>query len=158
MKNVKITITDITSRIEEEISRVAAKAVTQEGAPLYDLLKLSSRDDAKLTRTIESRINKLNKRLLFCLSEYSFKEGTLSYAFTVNESFKDAYADIVGNKIRDYIVQGSLMDWYISESVPTESIIVEEVSQLERDILSLLRLPSVYKRPMQPFGPQNKYR
>ena len=129
---------------------------------------LSSDSEENLDKHIlhehmEKRDANLRRRLTFCLVPDD-KELTVSnilevdmptfeYKLAVPDTFDKQRLQSLAKKMHNYMVQGSLYDWYATQNMKG-SVTATELEDLEREIVSMLR-PSCVKRPLQPFGPQN---
>lgn len=119
-------------------------------------------DASVLARLTDYRDATLRRRLLFCLSEEeceSFNNKpdtneTYVYDLVVPGGFRDVSLKTIGVKMHEYLVKGGLLDWYIQTGVNLNTNpLAEQVAALESEIVSMLRVPSSLKKPLQPFGP-----
>ena len=111
---------------------------------------------------MEKRDADLRRRLTFCLvpdnEELSASNlpkvdtPTFVYNLTAPDTFDKQRLQSLAKKIHNYIVQGSLYDWYATQNMKG-SVTATELEELESKIASMLR-PSSVKRPLQPFGPR----
>ena len=116
-----------------------------------------------LHRYIEKRDSMIRKRLAFCLevdkddlSVDNLLEKdvlTFEYRLMVPDVFDKQRLKIVARKIHEYLVQGSLCDWYATHNMEG-NVSASELEDIESEIICMLRTSHV-KRPLQPFGPRN---
>ena len=112
---------------------------------------------------METRDANIRKRLAFCLG--GNEEGNLSvsnlldigvptfeYGLSVPDIFDKQRLKIWARKIHNYIVQGTLHDWYATQNMKG-NVSAAEIEDMESEIICMLR-SSFVKRPLQPFGPQ----
>lgn len=123
-------------------------------------------DGSVVARFVELRDAELRKRLQHSLAptdtEYATDEITLEdnkyrYQFVVTESFKDNTLRSLAEHIHWYLVYGALYDWYGEMGMMQQAGFYQsKMDTFENSIDSLLRGPSIAKRPLQPFGPAQK--
>lgn len=112
---------------------------------------------------MEKRDANLRRRLTFCLVSddedlsvsnlLEVDKPTFIYNLTVPDTFDKQRLKSLAKKIHNYMVQGSLYDWYATQNMKG-NVSATELEDLESEIVSMLR-PSCVKRPLQPFGPRN---
>lgn len=111
---------------------------------------------------MEQRDANIRKRLAFCLvaedEDLSVNnllevEGpTFVYNLSVPDTFDKQRLQILAKKMHNYIVQGTLLDWYATQNMKG-NVSAGELEDLEAEIVGMLR-SSFVKRPLQPFGPR----
>lgn len=111
---------------------------------------------------MEQRDANIRRRLTFCLVHddedltasnlLEVEEPTFDYALSVPDTFDKQRLQSLAKKMHNYIVQGSLYDWYATQNLKG-NVTATELEDLESEIVSMLR-PSSVKRPLQPFGPR----
>lgn len=119
-------------------------------------------DGRLLARMMDIRNARLKKRLRFALipAEQSVacnnpaEETEFIYDLSLNDQFDDNMLEVVKTYMHDYLVRGTLLDWYKRLGLQTGAVDVVEVTELEESIVSTLRTPSYVRRPLQPFGPR----
>lgn len=119
-------------------------------------------DEHILHGHMETRDANIRKRLAFCLDFYEedlsvsnlleMDIPTFVYKLSVPDVFDRQRLKILARKIHNYIVQGSLHDWYATQNMKG-NVTATELEDMESEIVSMLR-PSSVKRPLQPFGPR----
>jgi hypothetical protein len=129
---------------------------------------LSSDSEENLDKHIlhehmENRDANLRRRLTFCLvpdnenlsvsNLLEVDTPTFVYDLSVPDTFDKQRLQSLAKKMHNYMVQGSLYDWYATQNMKG-NVSATELEDLEREIVSMLR-PSCVKRPLQPFGPRN---
>ena len=120
-------------------------------------------DEHILHGHMETRDANIRKRLAFCLDFYEedlsvsnlleMDIPTFVYNLSVPDVFDRQRLKILARKIHNYIVQGSLHDWYATQNMKG-NVSLEELEDMESEIVCMLR-SSFVKRPLQPFGPQH---
>jgi hypothetical protein len=128
---------------------------------------LSSDSEENLDKHIlhehmENRDANLRRRLTFCLvpdnenlsvsNLLEVDKPTFIYNLTVPDTFDKQRLQSLAKKMHNYMVQGSLYDWYATQNMKG-NVSATELEDLESEIVSMLR-PSSVKRPLQPFGPR----
>jgi hypothetical protein len=78
---------------------------------------------------------------------------TFEYKLSVPDIFDKQRLKILARKIHNYIVQGTLHDWYSTQNMKG-NVSAAELEDMESEIICMLR-SSFVKRPLQPFGPQH---
>lgn len=119
-------------------------------------------DGRLLSRMIDIREAQLKKRLRFALvpkvqdmSCNNPAESTeLVYELSLSDKFDDNLLDVVKVQMHEYVVRGTLLDWYKRLGIQTIAVDAGEVQEIEESIVSSLRTPSYMKAPLQPFGPR----
>ena len=81
------------------------------------------------------------------------------YPLALSPSFKDVSLRPLAEYIHRYLVWGVLYDWY--SGMGLERIAAkykDDLDRVEEDMMDVLRTPSIVKKPLQPFGPAEKFR
>lgn len=137
------------------ISKADPRAIDEVASDREDNL-----DASILARLVGFRDAEIRKRLLFCLVDSEKEEVTSApedefvYQLELPSSYKTDALKVLCSKIHEYLVKGGLLDWYTQMGVNTNiSRLDQQVTALESSIVSLIRVPSGVKRPLQPFGP-----
>ena len=120
-------------------------------------------DGSIIKRLIEHRDNHLKMKLTWCIADNNDviadnipnENNILCYKFEVPLAFKGSLVSVLASKMHEYIVHGSLSDWYRKCGLNYQ-FFESEAQELESDITSILR-QSHSRRPMQPFGPAENY-
>ena len=120
-------------------------------------------DEHILHGHMENRDANIRKRLAFCLDYYGedlsvsnlleIDVPTFEYNLSVPDIFDKQRLKILARKIHNYIVQGTLHDWYSTQNMKG-NVSAAELEDMESEIICMLR-SSFVKRPLQPFGPQH---
>ena len=120
-------------------------------------------DEHILHGHMENRDANIRKRLAFCLDYYGedlsvsnlleIDVPTFEYKLSVPDIFDKQRLKILARKIHNYIVQGTLHDWYSTQNMKG-NVSAADLEDMESDIVCMLR-SSFVKRPLQPFGPQH---
>lgn len=115
-----------------------------------------------LHRLIETMDAKIRGRIAFCLAdadealsvtnELSKDEETFEYAMSVPDAFNKSRLSSLAKKMHDYIVHGTLCDWYAMQNMKG-NVSEAGLEAMETEIVCMLR-SSYVKRPLQPFGPK----
>ena len=119
-------------------------------------------DEHILHGHMENRDANIRKRLAFCLDYYGedlsvsnlleIDIPTFEYKLSVPDIFDKQRLKILARKIHNYIVQGTLHDWYSTQNMKG-NVSAAELEDMESEIICMLR-SSFVRRPLQPFGPQ----
>lgn len=112
---------------------------------------------------MEQRDADIRKRLTFCLvpegddlsvdNLLEVDVPTFVYNLSVPDTFDKQRLQLLAKKMHNYIVQGTLLDWYATQNMKG-NVSAGELEDLEAEIAGMLR-SSFVKRPLQPFGPRN---
>ena len=122
-------------------------------------------DGAVIARYVEFRDAQLRNRLQFALAEESssyaddditLEDNKYHYIFNVPKSFNDNTLRALAEFIHRFLVFGALYDWYSQFGMSQAAVYGSQLDEIEEQINSILRGPSIVKRPMQPFGPAEK--
>lgn len=114
---------------------------------------------------MEKRDAMIRKRLTFCLADDMDEDltatnelekdvETFDYDLNVPDTFNKAKLKIAAKAIHDYIVQGTICDWYALQNMKG-NVSAEELEAKADEIVGMFRA-SFVKRPLQPFGPKYK--
>lgn len=123
-------------------------------------------DAAVLHRYVEFRNAQLRRRIRFALAEneQTAADDTLTpeddyYVFnlSVGEKFNDSLMRPLAEYIHRFLVFGALYDWYSLYNLPQAKYYGSMLDGIEDEIDSMLRSPAIVKRPLQPFGPSQKF-
>lgn len=120
-------------------------------------------DASIITRYRDHRDAKIRKRLIrFLVTEvpsHEFVNRPKSpfpdylYVFRVKDDFRTEIMEAIKDDLHEYIVRGTLHDWYKHAGIPAVDT-DQELEEMENDILNTLRgKPTNTTRPLQPFGP-----
>lgn len=120
-------------------------------------------DEHILHGHMETRDADIRKRLAFCLDFYEedlsvnnlleIDVPTFEYKLSVPDAFDKQRLKILAKKIHNYLVQGTLHDWYATQNM-NGNVSQTELEDMESEIVCMLRKSHV-QRPLQPFGPRN---
>lgn len=115
-----------------------------------------------LHRHMETRDAVIRQRLTFCLKAddkdltatnlLNIDMPTFEYKLLVPDTFDKQRLTVLARKIHNYIVQGSIFDWYSTQNMKG-NVSASELEDIEASIVCMLR-SSFTKRPLQPFGPR----
>ena len=119
-------------------------------------------DGRLITRYRDLRDAQLRARLRFCLVKDTNTElradnvvridPAYIYRLNVGDDFSVDDLEALSTKMNDYIIRGTLHDWYLNAGLqPLDDD--DTLDELLTDIASALRGKSYGRRPMQPFGP-----
>ena len=110
--------------------------------------------DAKLRRKLQSVLKDMTQD--YADDDLNLNDNMYRYHFLLNESFNDNLLEPLAEYIHRFLVWGALYDWYSQFGLPQAGVYGSQLEELEEDINSILRSPSLAKRPLQPFGPAKK--
>jgi hypothetical protein len=121
-------------------------------------------DGRMLSRYTDLRDAEVRKALAFCLEDRSIDTiddrpstcPSYSYVVNVSDEFKDAALLAIRTHLHEYLVRGTLHDWYKGCGIGQNPIDPQEVESLLEKAVADLRGKSWMKAPMQPFGPRYK--
>lgn len=175
---IKLSKSELVEIINEDIDRLAARSYSQDGASLYEAIRIKSRDKGVQGRMLEERDVRLRGLLAFCLGNKETEDVTevkkdkdgnevlgedgrpilvvtgtnLIYDIIVENCPKAPSAASLKVLLRKYLTDATLYDWYTKHGV-TASITYEDIEAQESKIVCSLR-QGFTKRPLQPFGPK----
>lgn len=121
-------------------------------------------DGRMLSRYTDLRDAEVRKRLAFCLADYvneavddlPSNSDTYIYNVIVPDDFKDAALIPIKIYIHEFLVRGTLYDWYKGCGIGQNPVDPVEVDSYLDKAVGDLRGKSWVKAPMQPFGPRKK--
>ena len=161
---IKLNQAELVDIINEDIDRLAARSYSEEGASLFESIRIKSRDAGVQRRMIEERDARLRSLIAFCLGAKESEDITES---------KDGKDVVIGTNVvyeilddkcskpspstmkillRKYLTDGVLYDWYTKHGIAS-SITFEDIEAQEQKIVCTLR-QGYTKKPLQPFGPK----
>lgn len=166
-KTAKITIykAAVLASIDAQTFKRVDGVLSTESDQIKNALSSDSAENLDkyiLHEHMEQRDATIRKRLSYCLV---VDEDTLSvnnlldvetekfeYNLSVPDTANKQKLQIMAKKIHNYIVQGSLFDWYATQNMKG-NVSESALAALEDEIAGMLRT-SFVKRPIQPFGPR----
>ena len=127
-----------------------------EGTPSKDAVSTDSDDtlDGDILRNLlDARDAQIRKRLAFCLTECDVEEihdcdcerHVLVYEVSVPEDARAISMRAALTAMHDYMVKGTLMDWYNRIGTAYGATLAVEVQQLESRIIDTFRLLSIQR-------------
>lgn len=164
MKEISVTIN--TDRLYKEIDAITFKRVDASMVEQPDRSQNAVSSDREegldkgvMNCYIQNREATLRLRLAFCLKveetpsvDNSIK-SSYSYTLLVPDAFPDVVAAGIVEKMHQYILRGTLHDWYTGQGI-SSPYSEDGLGEMLKSIVGVLRSGSV-KRPLQPFGPRN---
>lgn len=132
--------------IFEEISRVADTAYTEDGAPLYDMIIPSSRDDAAIERMEKDALAVLLNRLSDIVTVGAETGGTILLSFDVPANPYNAASNVLpfSQEITRFLVLSVCADWCREKYTPA----AEGFTQ--RSLLELSKAIQTLKTTVEP--------
>lgn len=122
-------------------------------------------DGAIITRNVEYRDAKLRKKITFALADkyderasdiMELSENAFVYNLVVPEEWNDNLLDPLADQFHRFLVYGALYDWYAQIGSRQAEYYKSQVEEIQGELVSTLRTPSIAKRPLQPFGPAQR--
>lgn len=125
-----------------------------------------SLDSAIISQMMQARDSQLRKKLAFCLKEEEVIEvdntATIEedfvYELLLPLSFADSSLKVAVQLMHNYIVRGTLLDWYTQIGTQYGAPLVTEVNSLESQIVDIFRVPGFVKHPSMPYMKSYKIR
>ena len=123
-------------------------------------------DTGLISRRIKNWYAKLRSELLFCLfRESDIQTGTIpTRSYTTLDllmhfcpEFDELLLPNVTTLVHEYLVNGALYEWYEKAGSQQAVVYGAKLQGMQEEIVSILRGPSIVKRPMQPFGPAYQF-
>lgn len=163
---IKFKKSELVDIINEDIDRLASRSFSEDGTPLYDAIRIKSRDAGVQGRMLEERDARLRGFLAFCLGGKEDEIVTekddngnevetytnMVYDVVVNSLPKPPSASTLKVLLRKYLVDSVLYDWYTKHGIPA-SITYEDIEAMESKLICTMR-QGYTRKPMQPFGPK----
>lgn len=127
-------------------------------------------DGAVIARNVSFWEAKMRRKLLHSLAEKSdytaddiltLNDEAYVYNFRLKEDFDDNLLQPLADHMHRFLVWGALFDWYSAlgaAGANQAAVYKQAIKDVEDEMDSILRGPSIAKRPMQPFGPAYKFR
>lgn len=117
-----------------------------------------------LAEYVEFRDAKLRKKLGAYLAQEAVtqaddehqNEGVFEYRLSLPMEFRDSNLKPLARFIHRYLVWGALFDWYSQFNMSVAGVYGSQLETIEDSITDFVKVPSVGKRPLQPFGPAKK--
>lgn len=166
-KSATITIYKkaVLASIDAQTFKRVDGVLSAESEQMKNALSSDSEEDLDkhmLHEHMENRDANLRRRLAFCLvlddgdlsvnNLLEVDKPTFEYKMAVPDTFDRQRLQGLAKKMHNYIVQGSLYDWYATQNMKG-NVSATDLEDMESEIISMLR-PSSVKRPLQPFGPR----
>lgn len=102
-------ITDLRAKIDEEVSKAAQRAVTKEGIPLYDALKIYAKDRPEVERAISDAMDSVTLRFVD-ISELEASQD--SYVFKLYAPDITEASATLEKEIGRFVVMKAVSDWF----------------------------------------------
>lgn len=123
-------------------------------------------DGAVISRLLDDRAMTLRKRLAFCIEEEEVEtidntpdiDSDYEFKFRLPKKFKDSNMAVAMRLMHDYLVRGTLMDWYNKIGTSYGVGMVQEVTELESKILDIFRVPGIVSHPFMVYYPSYRSR
>lgn len=145
---------DLLDYIREDVSRLAARAQASDGTPLYDSIRLTSRDDDMMERMLSYRDGQVREFLAFCVEDTGDTGYNIVYNIVESRCSKVMSMASLKSLLQQYLVDGVLCDWYTRHGIESP-ITYDSIDALKSRLVVMLRQGG-YRRPLQPFGPKYK--
>lgn len=117
--DIQIVIKDFMDSVEEEISRIAAGSYSEDGAPLYDGMKKTSRDDGTMERLFSESLTTLKNALARFLEGSEQKDGKLSIVLAASGRRIRGKEDMIEDLVKSSLAK-VLISKYFLEKQQTE--------------------------------------
>lgn len=112
-------------------------------------------DGSILNSLLEQREATIRQKLSFALQDEEITEldnsntmnGDFVYNVVLPESFPDKQLPMMAKSLNDYLVKGTLLDWYTSIGTSFGANLIAEVTQLESRVVDIIRKPSFVRHP-----------
>lgn len=164
---VSLHINQITKDIDALSYKLAETAIADEDT--RDSVASDSEDvldGAVVSNLLGEREATLRKRLGFCLHEEVIYvvdnlfdiNGVYEFKLQLPESFKDGNLRVAAKMMHDYLVKGTLLDWYNSIGSAYGTTLAAEVSALESKVVDIFRVPNTVKHPSILYFPSFRSR
>lgn len=115
--------------------------------------------DERLIRSfMATRDAALKQMIAFALSDEAGEspdEMYFAYDLALPLDFKDSHLSIVLQLFRDYLIRGTLLDWYTKCGSGYAATVIDDVVDLQHRVVDILRKPSFVHHPSIayiPFG------
>ncbi len=165
------TVTIYKNKVYKDIDLLTYKHVDGSGIPDNQVRNARSSDTnesvdgAVISRNVEFRDAQLRRNLCSVLNDsvsLSADDGitldseTYVYDFNLPVDFNDNTLKPLAEFIHRYLVYGALYDWYVQFGMFQQAEAYgSKLSEIEDQLESIARGPSIAKKPLQPFGPRN---
>lgn len=113
--DISINRKDVTTSVEEEISRVAARAYAEDSSSLYDGLRYISRDSSVMNALIDEALNVMLSAIRRFTDTQAYATGTtISIELAMSERRERAKADVIPSLIISTLTK-IILSKYFSE-------------------------------------------
>lgn len=114
--------------------------------------------DSKMRSCICNWIADADSDVLVVTDALKINESYIDYKLEIPATMKDSLLGNVASIIHRYLVYGALYDWYGAGMGHKQAdSYAKELTNLENEVQGMLCAVGVVKRPLQPFGPKNKF-
>ncbi len=114
--------------------------------------------DSRIRSCISNWIADEDNEVLTVTDNLQINDAYIDYKLEIPGSMKDSLLRNVASTIHRYLVYGALYDWYGAGMGSRQAeAYAKELTGLENEIQSMLCAVTIVKRPLQPFGPKNKF-
>lgn len=142
--DIQLTKATIEELVKEEVSRLAARSYSEDGASLYDGIKIVSRDSSVLSRMIDESAYSL---VVQCERFIDFSSGTTSLVFDFVESDRRTCGKetMLTALIKEIIVKMTVSRFLLSKGVQNEAQVYDQAAA--NNIALLLKTLYTKRRP-----------
>ena len=128
----------INSVVKEEVSRVASQTYTSEGVPMYDAIRITSRDDNELSRLIAEKIDIMLSRFRVFVSSVSADGKIIGFDLPDLPEF---YIERIVLVLDRYISMGVVSSWLRDKGNDSAQLYAERSDDAinEAEILMMTR-------------------
>lgn len=117
--DIEITIKDFMDSVDEEIARVAAGSYSEDGAPLYDGMKKTSRDEAVMQRLLSEAVAVVQNSMSRFIEEVDTDEDSINFAFSTTDRRTRGKEGMIENLLKSSLAK-VLISKYFLEKQQTE--------------------------------------
>lgn len=135
-----INHSSIKAAVDEEVSRVASRSYAEDGASLYDGIRLVSRDEATLGRLVEDVVNILISRFRIFVSLDILQKDRIT--FNLPDLSEDS-EDRIETMLDRFLSMGVVGRWLQEKGSPESAMYLEraDASINEAELLMMTRRP-----------------
>ena len=116
---VTITLSDFNKALEEEISRIASGSYSDDGASLYDGLRMTSRDEAVMKRLRKEAKGAVQGAMMRFVSEVTESETSIIFELDVTDRRVRGKENMIQELIESALAK-LVISKYFSEKQQTE--------------------------------------
>ena len=144
---IQLEYDEISAIVEEEVSREAAQAYSAEGVPLYDAIKIVSRDDQKKRRIMTEVLVLVKEQCNRFISDVTLDSTSLVFEMELSTRRAANREQSIGDLLRSMTVNLFINRFFVSKNLTDLATKYEGLATVDIQLINKLlftKMPPVY--------------